>query len=82
MILYSSGIYLQDETATEENGEVATPLPQDIIVINGKKELAEEASAALKALVPITREMEIPFEFHRYIIGQKGMLQAAVVYTL
>lgn len=56
----------------EENGDDGEPLPQDIIVINGKKELAEEASAALKALVPITKEMEIPFEFHRYIIGQKG----------
>lgn len=40
--------------------------------MTGKKELAEEASAALKALIPITREMDIPYEFHRYIIGQKG----------
>ena len=32
----------------------------------------EGAAAALKELVPITAEVSIPFEFHRYIIGQKG----------
>ena len=26
----------------------------------------------LQELIPISVEMEIPFEFHRYIIGQKG----------
>lgn len=26
----------------------------------------------LQALVPITEEVEVPFEFHRFIIGQKG----------
>ena len=38
----------------------------------GKKSNCEGASAALKELVPITAEVSIPFEFHRYIIGQKG----------
>jgi len=41
-------------------------------MVSGKKEMAEDARDALQALVPITKEMEIPFEFHRYIIGQKG----------
>lgn len=49
-----------------------SPLPQDIIMISGKQEDAEGARDALQALVPITREMDIPFEFHRFIIGQKG----------
>ena len=26
----------------------------------------------MQDLVPITKEVEVPFEFHRYIIGQKG----------
>lgn len=26
----------------------------------------------LQALVPVTIEVEVPFELHRYIIGQKG----------
>lgn len=25
-----------------------------------------------QALVPVTTEVEVPFELHRYIIGQKG----------
>ena len=44
-------------------------------MISGKKENAEGASEALQALVPITKEMEIDFEFHRFIIGQKGNWQ-------
>jgi len=61
-----------------ENGEV--PVSNDperssdpnIIRITGKKAKCEGAAEALKKLVPITAEVIIPFEFHRYIIGQKG----------
>ena len=38
----------------------------------GKKSNCEGAAAALKDLVPITAEVAVPFEFHRFIIGQKG----------
>jgi len=31
-------------------------------MVSGKKEMAEDARDALQALVPITKEMEIPFE--------------------
>lgn len=44
----------------------------DIILITGKPHNCEEAKKALLALVPITEEVEVPFEFHRFIIGQKG----------
>uniref|UniRef100_A0A672JEZ2 Vigilin n=1 Tax=Salarias fasciatus TaxID=181472 RepID=A0A672JEZ2_SALFA len=44
----------------------------DVIVISGRKERCEAAVEALKALVPVTIEVEVPFELHRYIIGQKG----------
>ncbi|XP_052832875.1 vigilin [Octopus bimaculoides] len=44
----------------------------DVILITGKPENCEEAKKALLALVPITLEVEVPFEFHRFIIGQKG----------
>eukprot|EP00088_Acartia_fossae_P053503 TRINITY_DN609_c0_g1_i4.p1 TRINITY_DN609_c0_g1~~TRINITY_DN609_c0_g1_i4.p1 ORF type:complete len:1249 (+),score=503.07 TRINITY_DN609_c0_g1_i4:195-3941(+) len=59
-----------------ENGE-APPDPErssdpNIIRITGKKSNCDGAAAALKELVPITAEVNIPFEFHRYIIGQKG----------
>ncbi|XP_056607167.1 high density lipoprotein binding protein a [Triplophysa dalaica] len=62
----------------EANGEVKEPVDPsaprkcDIIVLSGRKERCEAAVEALKALVPVTIEVEVPFELHRYIIGQKG----------
>jgi len=60
-----------------ENGEMPPPSAErssdpNIIRITGKKSNCEGAAAALKELVPITAEVCIPFEFHRYVIGQKG----------
>jgi len=60
-----------------ENGEAPVPSPErssdpNIIRITGKKNNCDGAANALKELVPITAEVIIPFEFHRYIIGQKG----------
>ena len=50
-----------------ENGETS-----DTIRISGQSARCADAAAALKALVPVNVEVEIPYEFHRYIIGQKG----------
>lgn len=60
-----------------EDGEAPAPSPErssdpNIIRITGKKSNCEGAAAALKDLVPITAEVPVPFEFHRFIIGQKG----------
>uniref|UniRef100_A0A8C9QRC4 Vigilin n=1 Tax=Spermophilus dauricus TaxID=99837 RepID=A0A8C9QRC4_SPEDA len=69
------------EPAVQENGEEAgegreaepgSPRRCDIIVISGRKERCEAAKEALEALVPVTIEVEVPFDLHRYIIGQKG----------
>lgn len=66
----------------EANGEMVeepaapvdptAPKKCDVIVLSGRKERCEAAVEALKALVPVTTEVEVPFELHRYIIGQKG----------
>ncbi|XP_049443945.1 high density lipoprotein binding protein a [Epinephelus fuscoguttatus] len=62
----------------EANGEVKEPVDPnapkkcDVIVLSGRKERCDAAVEALKALVPVTVEVEVPFELHRYIIGQKG----------
>nr|XP_014346494.1 PREDICTED: vigilin isoform X1 [Latimeria chalumnae]XP_014346495.1 PREDICTED: vigilin isoform X1 [Latimeria chalumnae] len=61
----------------EANGEVkevdpTIPKKCDIIIISGRKEKCEAAKEALEALVPVTIEVEVPFDLHRYIIGQKG----------
>ncbi|TNM93825.1 hypothetical protein fugu_002001 [Takifugu bimaculatus] len=59
-----------------ENGEVGPeefiPRKCDIITISGRAEKCELARAALLALVPITEDVEVSYELHRFIIGQKG----------
>uniref|UniRef100_A0A673JGN8 Vigilin n=1 Tax=Sinocyclocheilus rhinocerous TaxID=307959 RepID=A0A673JGN8_9TELE len=68
--------YIQENG--EANGEVKEPadplVPKkcDVIVLSGRKERCEAAVESLKALVPVTITVEVPFELHRYIIGQKG----------
>merc|ERR1719295_1845057 len=58
------------EGAPVENGGDTSG--SDIIRISGKKEKCEAAAAALQELVPVNLEVEVPFEYHRFIIGQKG----------
>ncbi|XP_078132599.1 vigilin [Sander vitreus] len=65
------------EAPPQENGEVSSeaefvPRKCDIINIAGRAEKCELAKAALLALVPITEDVEVSYELHRYIIGQKG----------
>ncbi|XP_039997091.1 vigilin [Xiphias gladius] len=65
------------EAPPQENGEVSpeadfVPRKCDIITIAGRAEKCELAKAALLALVPITDDVEVSYELHRYIIGQKG----------
>ncbi|XP_044886096.1 vigilin isoform X3 [Mauremys mutica] len=72
------------EPAMQENGEEngegkeaketdpTSPKKCDIIIISGRREKCEAAKEALQALVPVTTEVEVPFDLHRYIIGQKG----------
>ncbi|KAF7230328.1 vigilin [Nothobranchius furzeri] len=65
------------EASPQENGEVIpdaefVPRKCDIIIISGRAERCEPAKAALLALVPITEDVEVSYDLHRYIIGQKG----------
>uniref|UniRef100_A0AAQ5XIF4 Vigilin n=1 Tax=Amphiprion ocellaris TaxID=80972 RepID=A0AAQ5XIF4_AMPOC len=67
----------EEEASPQENGEVSpeaefVPRKCDIITISGRAEKCEQAKAALLALVPITEDVEVSYELHRYIIGQKG----------
>ncbi|KAF2884527.1 hypothetical protein ILUMI_21643 [Ignelater luminosus] len=56
------------------NGDINTePIRQcDVICITGKDQNCQKAKQALLDLVPITIDVEVPFELHRSIIGQKG----------
>ncbi|KAL4221822.1 hypothetical protein ACF0H5_020076 [Mactra antiquata] len=56
----------------EEPASPTNPAKNDTIIITGKVDNCEKAKKALLDLVPITKEVNVPFDFHRYIIGQKG----------
>lgn len=59
----------------EQNGDMVngdSDTSGDIIKISGKLEKCEEAKQALIDLVPITEEIDVPFDLHRSIIGKKG----------
>ncbi|GIX67510.1 vigilin [Caerostris darwini] len=45
---------------------------RNIIIIKGRKENCDAAAKALQDIVPVTEEMEVPYDLHRFIIGQKG----------
>uniref|UniRef100_A0A182QEE9 K Homology domain-containing protein n=1 Tax=Anopheles farauti TaxID=69004 RepID=A0A182QEE9_9DIPT len=52
--------------------EVVQHRASDLIRISGNKEKCEQARDALLALVPVTEEINVPFDLHRSLIGQKG----------
>lgn len=56
------------------NGDVNSDVvrPSDIIRITGKEENCLKAKQALLDLVPVTIDVDVPYDFHRSIIGQKG----------
>ncbi|CAD7077490.1 unnamed protein product [Hermetia illucens] len=54
------------------NGGEEAARQRDIIRITGRPERCEAAKQALIDLIPITAEVNVPFDLHRSIIGQKG----------
>lgn len=67
-------IKFPDRKPMESNGDIngTDAHPADVIRISGKREKCEEAKQALLELVPITEEIDVPFDLHRSIIGQQG----------
>lgn len=46
---------------------------QNTVLISGRAENCEKAKEALLSLVPVTIQVAIPYEYHRFVIGQKGV---------
>lgn len=66
-----------DECLSGESSSLTMDRPlneKDTILITGQPLSCEAAKEAMLALVPVTVEMTIPMDFHRQIIGQKGVL--------
>jgi len=69
----ANGVNNNDENKAEAGGEgEAAAVVESAITITGPQEKCDAAYAALMALVPITDTVQVPFEFHRNIIGRKG----------
>lgn len=64
----------EENTAPAAEEEPAAPaINRKAITISGHKDKCELAKKALEALVPVSEEVEVPYKYHRYIIGQKGV---------
>lgn len=75
--MLSSSIFifvLPDNHDGQLNGDINPDAvrPCDIIRITGKEENCLKAKQALLDLVPVTIEVDVPYDYHRSIIGQKG----------
>lgn len=69
------GVLIKFPDKPERNGDVPVDNgteKHDAILITGRSEKCEEASKALKALVPVTKQVNVPQTMHRYIIGKGG----------
>jgi polyribonucleotide nucleotidyltransferase len=65
----------RNTSSNDTNGDIDSSSeqhPGDVIRITGKREKCEDARQALLDLVPITESIDVPFDLHRSIIGQKG----------
>ncbi|OTF83867.1 Vigilin-like protein [Euroglyphus maynei] len=63
-----------DNNNSNEGGEeIVADNKANIVTITGLRENCEKAKQELLELVPVSIEVSIPFEFHRFIIGQKGV---------
>ncbi|GAB6018560.1 hypothetical protein CHUAL_000255 [Chamberlinius hualienensis] len=61
-----------NENEYGESDRQSLPKKTDVIKITGRIENCERAKEALLQNVPITEEITVPFDYHRYIIGQRG----------
>jgi polyribonucleotide nucleotidyltransferase len=55
-----------------DSSKSSPDVKRDIILVSGRKENCEAARDAMMALIPITEEINVPFDFHGQLIGQKG----------
>lgn len=63
------------DDAASETSEASTPKKtqrRNIIVLVGMPGECEAAKKSLLDLIPLDIEVEVPYDYHRFIIGQKG----------
>lgn len=70
--LNGDGVASDDEASEKSDGTSPRRKRCDVILISGRLANCEAAKEALLASIPIEVEVEVPFDYHRFIIGQKG----------
>lgn len=61
-----------DETSERSDGLSPQRKRSDVILISGRREHCEAAKEALLNSIPIELEVQVPYDYHRFIIGKKG----------
>lgn len=61
-----------DDTESVSSGGAPSGQRKDIIVLVGTPDECESVKKALLALIPVEENVDVPFDYHRFIIGQKG----------
>ena len=72
---YNVRIKVPERGTTNEEGTeqyVDGIPPSDLIQITGRDTKCEQVKEALLALIPITKSVIVPFEYHRSLIGRSG----------
>lgn len=62
------------DDASSEKSEASNvaPAANSIVLVTGTPDSVEQAKEALLSLVPVTEEVNIPFKYHRFMIGKGG----------
>ena len=64
-----------DDAASEVSsitGENKVGKKSNIVILTGPADECEAVKQALVALIPVEETVDVPFDYHRFIIGQKG----------
>ncbi|KAI1301765.1 Vigilin [Halotydeus destructor] len=61
-----------DDASVKSEHVAASPKRSDVILITGRQEDCDAAKEALLASIPVEIDVEVPFDYHRFIIGKKG----------
>ncbi|CAJ0581839.1 unnamed protein product, partial [Mesorhabditis spiculigera] len=64
------GVHIRFPDRRQENAENGPDA--NIVTISGRDTKCEAAREALLALVPISKQVTVPFEMHRFLIGRGG----------
>ncbi|KAI1727538.1 KH domain-containing protein [Ditylenchus destructor] len=70
---YNVRIKVPDRGTTNENGTTVDGIgAADLVQITGRDTKCEDAKQALIALIPVTKTVSVPLEYHRSLIGRGG----------